>query len=513
MGGCSMAVRRFAVIDVGSYESEMKIFEVSSKELIEVDHIRHILELGKDTYRTGSVSFDNIEELCKVLYRFGMIMKEYRVEDYRAKATSAIREAKNSHMVLDRIRVKTGLDVKVLSNSEQRFLCLKALAYKADEFNKMIQKPTAIVDVTSGSVQISLYDKDVLVTTQNIRLGSLRLREMLDQKELDWQHMGSMMEELINNDFETFQKMFLKEKEIKNIIAVGDYIAYFTRFAQKEESAFLNREEFMEFYRKLEGLSAVQVAGKLNIPVEHASLLIPSLLIYKKALDYTQTEVLWAPGVRLCDGIAASYAQKHCNVNFSHDFVKDILNTSYNLAKRYKGNIGHTELLEIGSTAIYDAMKKYHGLGKRERLLLQIATILHDCGKYISITQPGECSYNIIMATEIIGLSHNEREIVANVVRYNTREFDYKSGTDKTMSNTMYLTVAKLTAILRIANAMDRSHRQKLKKMKIFLKQEELVIQVETLEDISLELALFSQKADFFEEVYGVRPVLKRIFR
>lgn len=509
-----MAVRRFAVIDVGSYESEMKIFEVSSKGLVEIDHIRYVLELGRDTYRTGSVSFENIEELCKILYRFGMIMKEYRVEDYRAKATSAIREAKNSHMVLDRIRVKTGLDVKVLSNSEQRFLCFKALAFRADEFHKMIQKPTAIVDVTSGSVQISLYDKDVLVITQNIRLGSLRLREMLDRKELNWQHVGRMMEELINNDFETFQKMFLKEKEIKNIIAVGDYIVYFTRFAQKEEAdGFLNREEFMEYYSRLEGLSALQVADKLNIPVEHASLLIPSLLIYKKALDYTQTEVMWASGVRLCDGIAASYAQKHCNLGFAHDFTKDILNTSYNLAKRYKGNTGHTELLEVGVTAIYDAMKKYHGLGKRERLLLQIATILHDCGKYISMTQPGECSYNIIMATEIIGLSHNEREIVANVVRYNTREFDYKSGTDKTMSNTMYLTVAKLTAILRIANAMDRSHRQKLKKMKVFLKQEELVIQVETLEDISLELALFSQKADFFEEVYGVRPVLKRIFR
>lgn len=509
-----MAIRRFAVIDVGSYESEMKIFEVSSKGLVEVDHIRQVLELGRDTYRTGSVSFETIEALCKILYRFGMIMKEYRVEDYRAKATSAIREAKNSHMVLDRIRVKTGLDVKVLSNSEQRFLCFKALASKANEFHKMIQKPTAIVDVTSGSVQISLYDKDVLVITQNIRLGSLRLREMLDRKELDWQHVGQVMEELINNDFETFQKMFLKEKEIKNMIVVGDYVAYFTRFAHKEEmGGFLSREEFMEYYRRLEGLSALQVAGKLNIPVEHASLLIPSLLIYKKALDYTQTEEMWASGVRLCDGIAASYAQKHCNVGFSHDFTKDILNTSYNLAKRYKGNTGHTELLEVGVMAIYDAMKKYHGLGKRERLLLQIATILHDCGKYISMTQPGECSYNIIMATEIIGLSHNEREIVANVVRYNTREFDYKSGTDKTMSNNMYLTVAKLTAILRIANAMDRSHRQKLKKMKVFLKQEELIIQVETLEDISLELALFSQKADFFEEVYGVRPVLKRLFR
>ncbi len=57
-----MAVKRFAVIDVGSYESEMKIFEVSSKGVIEIDHIRHLLELGRDTYRTGSVSFERSEE-------------------------------------------------------------------------------------------------------------------------------------------------------------------------------------------------------------------------------------------------------------------------------------------------------------------------------------------------------------------------------------------------------------------------------------------------------------------
>jgi len=505
-----MAIRRFAAIDIGSYETAMKIFEISQKGVTEFDHIRHVLEIGRDTYRTESMSFEHIEELCEVLYHYGMLMKEYRIEEYRVNATSAIREAKNSHMILDRIRVRTGLDVKVLSNSEQRFLCYKALASRENEFNKMIQKATAIVDVSSGSVQISLYDKDVLVVTQNLRLGSMRLREMLSQKELSWQNIKLIMEELINNDFETFQKMFLKDREIKNIIAVGDYIPYFSRFAQGEGmKGFLTREEFLENYQKLDGLNEFQVAEKLNMPVEHASLLIPSLLVYKKALDFTPTEMIWASDVCLCDGIAASYAEKHCNVSFSHDFSRDILNASRNLAKRYKGNTGHTELLEEGALAIYDAMKKYHGLGKRERLLLQIATILHDCGKYISMTQPGECAYNIIMATEIIGLSHNEREIVANVVRYNTREFDYKSGTDKKMSNSMYLTVAKLTAILRIANAMDRSHKQKLKKLKVYLKQEELMIQVANLEDISLELALFSQKADFFEEVYGIRPVLK----
>ena len=64
-------------------------------------------------------------------------------------------------------------------------------------------------------------------------------------------------------------------------------------------------------------------------------------------------------------------------------------------------------------------------MGSRERLLLQIAVIIHSCGKFISVRNANECAYNIIMSTEIIGLSHLEREIVANVVRYNIRDFDY----------------------------------------------------------------------------------------
>ncbi len=77
--------------------------------------------------------------------------------------------------------------------------------------------------------------------------------------------------------------------------------------------------------------------------------------------------------------------------------------------------------------AIFDSMKKVHGMGDRERLLLQIAVQLHDCGKYISMGDVAECSYRIIMATEIIGLSTEERQIIANAVRYNTTEFVYYS--------------------------------------------------------------------------------------
>ena len=75
-------------------------------------------------------------------------------------------------------------------------------------------------------------------------------------------------------------------------------------------------------------------------------------------------------------------------------------------------------------------MKKVHGMGARERLLLQIAVQLHDCGKYISMADVAECSYRIIMATEIIGLSTEERQVIASAVRYNTTEFVYYENFD-----------------------------------------------------------------------------------
>ena len=153
-----------------------------------------------------------------------------------------------------------------------------------------------------------------------------------------------------------------------------------------------------------------------------------------------------------------------------------------------------------------------HGLGKRERLYLRLAAILHDCGKYISLVNTGEASFQIIMSTEIIGLSHQEREIVANVVRFNHSRFVYdvqRVGT-QSLDRDAFLTVAKLTAILRLATGLDRSHRQKLKGLKASCRDSQLVITVDTQEDITLEKGFVKGNGEFFKEVFSVEPVLKQ---
>ena len=136
--------------------------------------------------------------------------------------------------------------------------------------------------------------------------------------------------------------------------------------------------------------------------------------------------------------------------------------------------------------------------------------ILHNCGKYISLEDVSDCAFNIIMATEIIGLSHLEREMIAYTVKFNSSEFpDYEEfDTGNGISVADYLRIAKMTAILRLVNAMDRTHRQKCSNVTVSLKEGELRLTVPTREDLTLEAGTFREKSAFFESIFHVKPVL-----
>ena len=507
-------MRTFAAIDVGSYELAMKIFEISSKNGIrEIDHIRHRIDLGSDTYTKGKISNERVDELCRVLRDYGGIMRSYRVDDYRAYGTSAIREMDNTMIILDQIAQRTGINIECISNSEQRFLDYKSIASKGDAFNRIIEKGTAIVDIGGGSIQISLFDKDTLVTTQNLRLGVLRLQDQLSKLNIRPEQNESMLDEIISSQISVFKKLYLKDRAIENIIVVDDYIsAVVGRNVAGLEESSIETAAMDSFLDRIHARTVQEVSRILDIPEENVPLLFISGILLNRITKVMDAKLIWAPGVSLCDGIAYEYGEQSKILKPSHDFEQDIIACAQNISKRYMGSRRRGETLEQIALTIYDSMKKVHGLGQRDRLLLRLATLLHDCGKYISLVNLGECSYHIIMSTEIIGLSHIEREIVANVVKYNHMEFDYYDmmGKDSTVSTKDYLTIAKLTAILRVANGLDRSHKQKFKNVKTALKDEKLIITVDSSLDITLEKGLLARRAHFFEEVFSVRPVIRQ---
>jgi len=500
-----MAITLFAAVSVGSYELEMKIFEISLKNGInEIDRISHIIELGRETYNFEKISSKLVDELCDVLYDYSEIMKSYDIKDYRVCATSAIREAVNAQNIIDRIKVRTGLDVDILSNSEQRYISYKAFAINEKNFDKIIENGTLLIDMGAGSAQVTLFDKGSLITTQNIRLGALRIREML-----------AIIEEYIDNDIQTLYKIFMKDRNIINIIGTGENSTYICLTQKAAENGLkkkecITKEEFYNLYAMILNNTEEQLADILNVPQVQASLIIPSVMLFRRIFHFTHAVNLWMPNVKLGDGLAVEYAQKNKLIKPNHDFMEDILSAAREISIRYQCNVEHTLFVEENVLKIFDAMKKYHGLNKRERLIIQIASILHDCGKYVSLINPAEAAYDIIMSTEIIGLSHAERDIVAHIVKYNTMDFDYRSDITDGKYQNMYITVTKLMSILRVANALDRSHKQKMKNTKMYVEEKQLIISTNTYEDITLEKGLLDEKATFFEEVYGISIVIKQ---
>ena len=106
----------------------------------------------------------------------------------------------------------------------------------------------------------------------------------------------------------------------------------------------------------------------------------------------TDAKMIWAPGVSLCDGMVYEYAEEYKLLAQVHDFEQDIVTCARGISKRYMGSKRRAETLEQIALTIFDSMKRVHGMGRRERLLLRIATLLHDCGKYISMVNLGGCS-------------------------------------------------------------------------------------------------------------------------
>ena len=259
-------IRTFAAIDVGSFELELGIFEISNRNVIHsVDHVKHMIALGKDTYNEGRISYGLVEEMCEVLSDFVRIMKGYQITEYRAYATSAMREASNSQLVLEQIRVRTGIEVKVISNSEQRFISYKAIAAKNEAYQRIIQRGTAIVDVGFGSMQASLFDKDALTSTQNLPLGVLRLREMVAKARISSGQEKTLVTELVDNELVTYRKMYLKEREVRSLIAIGEpVLTLFYRMGDGKKDQ-ITQEEFCKFYEKLSNMTMDQKKSVFSV--------------------------------------------------------------------------------------------------------------------------------------------------------------------------------------------------------------------------------------------------------
>ncbi len=502
-----------AAIDIGSYSIKMKIADVDSTgSILSLETPRKFINLGKDTFITGKINHEHLEEICSILKNFKKLMNEYDADKYRIVATSALREAVNCDYVLDYVYQRTGLKIEVISESEERFYTYGSIIDNLKDFHKLKQEGVLITDVGSGGVEITLFHQGQLIFTQYVRMGALRLKEVLSKLERRTLNFPNLIGEYIESEIDTLKTQLLQHP-IHNFLVIGSeiHVMHDILASGKKDynRTYMGREPFYKFFHKVIGKSQQQITGEYLLNSESVETLVPAMLMYEKFLSFTDTDKIFTPSVSLCDGLVRYMADAKFDLENMVFSQKDIIISVRRLGEKYSYDKKHAEQVEKVALLLFDNSRRLHGYSDKERLFLQIAAIAHDIGKFINIKEHNVLSHNILLNSDILGLSKNDLLIIANTIRYHAVNMPKMDDLNyKSLDYASRIMVSKLAAFLKIADALDRSHKQKLSDIKIILGDQSLSIKAETNRDSLLEEWEFENKSNLFKEVYGITPTL-----
>ncbi|MBN2884282.1 MAG: HD domain-containing protein [Clostridia bacterium] len=503
-----MAYKIAAAIDIGSSAVRMEITEKNKSGTKQLEFLQSPLYLGHDTFTEKRISFTKIEKLCAILNSYKETAAQYGIETIKTVATTAFREAENIEYILDLIKLRTGITVRVLDDPEEKTIIYREILRREDH----LQKDTVISYVGTGSLGIAVLEDGLIKFTQNIRIGSLKLSEILEPVEGYTKKFHMIIEQYISTYIDVLKNL-IEISEKTQFIASGkeiDLIAHLMNLDITENFFEIPKEDYINFYNSIKNLTPNQISDTYGLSMDRAEILLPSAAVFKILMDFSKSEKLTGCNINMCNALVYQdlYPNKFDKVNTRFD--QSILNAATFTAIRFKYDKKHIEAVFNYSTAIFDAINEVHGLDSRSRLILQVACILHDCGKYINLRDHYNHSYDLIKKLDLPGLNTREQLIIANIAKYHSEMIPLTEHANiSELSPDERVLVGKLSAIIRLGDSMDKSHLQKLKKVTTEFTGNTLLITVEVVREATLEDWAFKQKADFFTEVFGVQAILR----
>ncbi len=488
-----MAVNSYAAIVVNGGGLMIRIYELKKSGIKLLDELRHPLPLAQEIYSEGKISFESADEMCLALNDFQRTCLEYGVGASQLYLVHALTDAKNLDFLVTQIRVKTGLKARVLNNSKEHYLALQSIAMRMPDFNNVIASGTLILDIGYGHIQMTLYDQSQLVSTQHNRLGITRIQEMLSGLEMKKSEYPRFVARAIKNDLDEYCGQITGAIKVEHFIIIGGAMAAL-RSWQNDGAQHYTRAELEKMRTRLYE----------EKPDEVLAALFEMIAGFLDRLKIAEFE---APDVVLNDGAASDYAYKKFKIFSGHHFTKDRISAAVHLAEKFDCDMAHNLFVLDSARTLFKAVSKPFGLTNKDLQVLELAAIMHHCGRYVSLHDEDELSYEIVKNSAFINLSDENQLLVANVLRYEHGEFP---AADKlALDSDYYVVLARITALFRLAAALDDCHSQGFSQLKAEIKNDRYVVRVTSSQKLAIEQRAFERAGGFFSEVFGLRPLLK----
>lgn len=506
----------FAAIHLGSEMISMQITEyrgIDRYKVVECCNRR--IRLGEETFKNKIIPFSLVNEICDILYGFKCLMEEYGVEEYKLQATTAVREAQNQIFLLDQIYSKTGLVVDVVDMPQEIYTKFAAIRNTLHEAKITSDREGMLMmDISSGGLGITFVQEEQIKYQENFHVGIIRIKESFERNKRESMHFNRALTEFLSSTIGPVRQE-LQQDHVRYLVLSGtetELILKMMSLDLKKKVHRINADEFHSFFRQMRRMNLPQIIQIYGIPESTAELVLPTVLLYEQLLDLVPAREIIVTADRFIDGMQLLHIGGKTSSEFLKSQEQELISLFHCIGKRYAYDKKHVEQVERLSLIIFDKLAKSCGMGQHERLLLRAAAILHDIGKYICMRSHSLYSYQLIMATDILSFSDEDKNIVALAAYYHANTLMEQGKKNMPpVDKKLVAVVAKLAAIIRIADAMDRSYQQKIKSCSVNIKDNVMTITAASSVDMALEEWTFAAKAVFFEEVYGLNAVLERV--
>ena len=503
-----------AVLEIGSTGIRLMACEITGLGTWTViDRSEMPVPIGSDVFTTGYVSKETILQCIKILKRYKEQLNGWAIEENHIQviATSALREARNRDTVLDRILVKTGFRVKVIDGIEEnRLMYIAVLDTLKESLPTLREHSSVIIEIGGGSTELMLMDHGKMAAVHSLRLGTVIIEQNQQTALRTQKDAHRFLEEFIRNTGVNLSTE-LKLERIKTFITMGSEIllaAHSCGTKLSDRIFSITRENFFSFVSEVQDYTPEECMARFKISYNDAKLFGVGLLTYKLFLNLTSAEEIIVTDTSIRDGIILSRISAP-NAQLQQEFFSQIVASARNLGKRYFFDEAHANHVRYTALTLFDAMHKELGVSDHGRLLLEIAALLHDVGTYIRAGDHELHSEYIISHSDIFGLNKDDMNIISQVAKYHRGSKSlYGEAAFSALPRNDRVLVLKLSAILRVADALDRSHSQKIKELIPELRGDNMILRVEGTQDTNLERIALEEKGDLFESVFGYKLLL-----
>jgi len=504
---------RAGVIDIGSNSIKLIVGEGANGNIKVLEFLKNVLPIGRHSLFREQIPQEIINQAIRILEKYTLVLKEYEVTNVTVIATTAVREARNKNVFVDTVLRKTGLKVEILTVGDVSYYIDSYLSHKLKDTYPIHKKNLLIAELGGGSLDISVMEKGFTLMNLGLSLGTLRLNEFMTKLDGSSEETNEAVKEYIENEFR-YLKSALPKIQVDDIILIDETYSLYL------ESILPGKKQVPEFYQfseddsrellaRLAERNVDEIADDYGIPSEIAETITGYAIILNNLFRLTSNRYVYILETPLAEAILASVIVDF-EVSEKYNKTNQLISVASSLCQKYNVDLAHAQHVAQLCKTLFTSLRAHLGLKREDSLYLMLAAYLHDIGMFIHNRAHHKHTEYIISSLNLFRLTPEEIKVIACVARYHRKAPPAPSHPlYGSLPADRQILVQKLSAILRVANVLDRSHKQKVKKLEVELDQEQNVtIAVQVEGGFILEKAEFAGTKALFEEVTGSKVAL-----